>query len=97
MFPGNAFNLKAHPRVKRDGPSVHKRCNATGRGAAKALHSLEERGIELASQIASSMIEMDGDKMDIRLSRISLRHKAGQEADNLVFFLQSKALLAGNG
>jgi len=26
------------------------------------------------------MIGMDGDKMDVRLTRISLRHKAGQEA-----------------
>ena len=37
------------------------------------------------------MIGMDGDKMDVRLTRISLRHKAGQEADDPVVFLRSKA------
>ena len=91
MFPGNALDLKAHACVKRDGSGVHGRCDATDRGTAEALHSLEECGVELASQTAFSMIWMDGDKMDVRLTRISLGHKAGQEADDPVVFLRRKA------
>ena len=90
MFRGNVLDLKAHPRVKRNGSDVQRGSNTANHRASKTTNGVEKGRVEAASKTTSTIIGMNRNKVDVCLVRISLGDEACQKGNDFAVLLDGK-------